>query len=74
MSGFSRAEQIEECRIVGVLVKDGCSTVITNQDVIGVAGAGSVRNVRHEALTMEGGEPGRQAKSSPSFFVQFSDR
>ncbi|MDF0674466.1 MAG: hypothetical protein P0120_09065 [Nitrospira sp.] len=74
MSGVCCVEQIEKGGMVGVLLKDGGSAVATVQQVKGVASAGSARNVRHEAFTMEGGEPERQEKSSPSFFVQFSDR
>lgn len=54
MSDFSCLEQIEEGGMVGVLLKDDGSTVATVQHVIDVASAGSARNARHEAFTMEG--------------------
>ena len=53
ISGFRRAEQVEEGGIVGVLMKDGHAAVATVQDVIGVTSAGAARNARHEALTIE---------------------
>jgi RHS repeat-associated protein len=69
MSGFGGAEQIEEGRVVAVFVKDGRSPVATVQHVIGVTSFVAARNPRHEALTIEDGELGRQWKSSLSPFL-----
>lgn len=64
MLGFGHAEQLREGRIVGVFVKNRASAVATIQHVVGVSSAGAARNARHEARTIDGGEPGRQGKSS----------
>lgn len=69
MSSFRRAEQIENGRIVAVLVKDRGAAVATVQDMIGVPGDLTTRSTRHEGKTLGVDKTERQEKSSPSHFL-----
>ena len=58
MLGFGRGKQLQEGRIVGLLVKDSGPTIATVQHMVGVPGDLSTRNTRHRAYTIRewGGE------------------